>query len=123
MNTTSTPDAPAPAQPTLAQLVFSDRQALQTSYIPLFTVGGLFIATANEHRLGDAFELLLTLPGESERRTVAGKVAWITPAHAPGGRPQGVGVAFNGSEESRAAKALIEGLLADGAAPRSTQMF
>ncbi|MDZ5458314.1 PilZ domain-containing protein [Azohydromonas lata] len=123
MNATSTPDAPAPAQPTLVQLVFSDRQALSTTYIPLFTEGGLFIATAHEHRLGDAFELLLTLPGETERRTVAGKVAWITPAHAPGGRPQGVGVAFNGSEESRAVKALIESLLADSAGARSTQVF
>jgi type IV pilus assembly protein PilZ len=126
MNTPSStsPAAPNPTPPTLVQLSFSDQQALHAAYMPMFSEGGFFIATGHEHRLGDGFELLVTLPGEAERRTVAGKVALITPANAPGGRPQGVGVAFAGDTESRALKALIEAILgAAVSSSRPTQVF
>ena len=112
------------AQPTLVQLAFADRPALYAAYIPLFAEGGLFIPTAREHRLGDSYELVLTLPGESERRAVTGKVAWITPASATGGRAQGVGVVFAGDAQSRALKARIEEILgAELASVRPTQVF
>jgi type IV pilus assembly protein PilZ len=115
---------PASALPTLARLAFGDKDALYAAYIPLFTEGGLFVPTVREHRLGDAMEIVVTLPGETASRTVAGQVAWITPAHAPGGRPQGVGVAFAGDIESRALKARIEDLLGAAlASARPTQVF
>ena len=120
-NHTFDPDA---TPPTRVQLVFNDKPALYAAYIPLFTEGGLFIATSREHRLGDAFELELTLPGEAERRVVAGKVAWITPAHAAGARAQGVGVALAGDADSRALRARIEEILGSTlASARPTQVF
>ncbi|NML17398.1 PilZ domain-containing protein [Azohydromonas caseinilytica] len=120
----SLPIEPIPAQPTLVPLALTDRAALYAAYIPLFAEGGLFIATAREHRLGDLYEVVLTLPGETERRTVAGKVAWITPVNATGGRAQGVGVVFAGDAESRALKARIEEILgAELASVRPTQVF
>ncbi|WP_157266242.1 PilZ domain-containing protein [Azohydromonas aeria] len=123
MNTTPASD-PGASQPTRVQLSFEDQAALYGAYIPLFGEGGLFVATPREHRLGDAFELVLALPGESELLAVSGKVAWITPAHAPGGRPQGVGVAFAGDVASRALKARIEDILgATLASARPTQVF
>jgi type IV pilus assembly protein PilZ len=113
-----------PAQPTRARLAFADKNALYAAYIALFTEGGLFVATEREHRLGDAFELDVTLPGEVLSHSVPGTVAWITPAHAPGGRLQGVGVAFADHLESRMLKARIEDLLGAAlASARPTQVF
>lgn len=109
---------------TRVPLVFDDKSALYAAFIPLFTEGGLFIATAQEHRLGDAFELAVSLPGEAAPRVVSGKVAWITPAHAAGGRAQGVGVALAGDAESRLLKARIEEILGSAlASARPTQVF
>ncbi|WP_029001766.1 PilZ domain-containing protein [Azohydromonas australica] len=123
MNATSSSDLDA-APATRVQLVFNDKAALYAAYIPLFTEGGLFIATSREHGLGDVFELELTLPGEAECRVVAGKVAWITPAHAAGGRAQGVGVALAGDAESRTLRARIEEILGSAlASARPTQVF
>jgi len=51
-------------------------------------------ATAREYRLGEDIYLLLSLPDDPQRYPVAGKVAWITPSNASGGRTQGVGVRF-----------------------------
>jgi type IV pilus assembly protein PilZ len=42
---------------------------------------------------------------------VAGKVAWITPANASGGRTQGVGVRFPADEKTRTLKLRIEEIL------------
>lgn len=115
---------PVPAEPTRARLAFGDKNTLYAAYIALFTEGGLFVATEREHRLGDAFELAVTLPGEALSYTVPGTVAWITPAHAPGGRLQGVGVAFADALESRVLKARIEDILGAAlASARPTQVF
>jgi type IV pilus assembly protein PilZ len=123
MSHSPTPDLDA-APPTRVQLVFDDKNALYAAFIPLFTEGGLFIATDQEHRLGDAFELAVSLPGEPVPRVVVGKVAWITPAHAVGGRAQGVGVALAGDTESRLLKARIEEILGSAlASARPTQVF
>ncbi|MBI3368604.1 MAG: pilus assembly protein PilZ, partial [Burkholderiales bacterium] len=42
---------------------------------------------------------------------VAGKVAWLTPANASGGRTQGVGVRFPADEKTRLLKIKIEEIL------------
>jgi type IV pilus assembly protein PilZ len=39
---------------------------------------------------------------------VAGKVVWLTPANASGGRTQGVGVCFPADEKSRVLRMRIE---------------
>ena len=82
------------ARPSVIQLVFREKGALYAAYIPLFTDGGLFVPTTRDYRLGDDIYLLLSLPDDPQRYPVAGKVAWITPANASGGRTQGVGVRF-----------------------------
>ena len=108
--------APAPAaaaavRPSVIQLVFREKGALYAAYIPLLTDGGLFVPTTRDYRLGDDIYLLLTLPDDPQRYPVAGKVAWITPANASGGRTQGVGVRFPNDEKSRQVKLKIEELL------------
>ena len=108
---TSPAAAATGARPSVIQLVFRERGALYAAYIPLLTEGGLFVPTTREYRLGEDIYLLLTLPEDPQRYPVAGKVAWITPANASGGRTQGVGVRFPTDEKTRALKVKIEEIL------------
>ena len=103
--------ASSTARPSVIQLVFREKGALYAAYIPLFTEGGLFVPTTREYKLGEDIYLLLSLPDDPQRYPVAGKVAWITPANASGGRTQGVGVRFPNDEKTRLLKLKIEELL------------
>jgi len=108
------PPAAAPAssaRPSVIQLVFREKSALYAAYMPLLTDGGLFVPTTRDYRLGEDIYLLLTLPDDPQRYPVAGKVAWLTPANASGGRSQGVGVRFPGDEKTRHLKLKIEEIL------------
>lgn len=108
------PPAAAPAssaRPSVIQLVFREKSALYAAYMPLLTDGGLFVPTTRDYRLGEDIYLLLTLPDDPQRFPVAGKVAWLTPANASGGRTQGVGVRFPGDEKTRLLKLKIEEIL------------
>ncbi|GAP34709.1 PilZ domain-containing protein [Piscinibacter sakaiensis] len=105
------PTGVAAARPSVIQLVFREKGALYAAYVPLMSDGGLFVPTTRDYRLGDDIYLLLTLPGDPQRYPVAGKVGWITPANASGGRTQGVGVRFPSDEKTRALKLKIEEIL------------
>jgi type IV pilus assembly protein PilZ len=107
----ASPANAAASRPSIVQLVIKEKSELYAAYIPLFKEGGIFLATAREYKLGDDIYLLLTLPGETQRHPVTGKVAWITPAHASGNQAQGIGVRFPVDEKSRMLKARIEELL------------
>jgi type IV pilus assembly protein PilZ len=102
---------PTAARPSVVQLVFRDKNALYAAYIPIMAEGGIFVPTTREYRLGEDVYLLLTLPDDPQRYPVAGKVGWITPANASGGRTQGVGVRFPTDEKTRALKLKIEEIL------------
>jgi type IV pilus assembly protein PilZ len=98
-------------RPSVIQLVFREKGALYAAYIPLLTDGGLFVPTTRDYRLGEDIYLLLSLPDDPQRYPVAGKVAWLTPTNASGGRTQGVGVRFPADEKTRGLKLKIEELL------------
>jgi type IV pilus assembly protein PilZ len=98
-------------RPSVIQLVFREKGALYAAYMPLLTDGGLFVPTTREYKLGEDIYLLLSLPDDPQRFPVAGKVAWITPANASGGRTQGVGVRFPNDDKSRQLKIKIEEVL------------
>ena len=108
----SPPGTPAPAaagvRPSVIQLVFREKGALYAAYMPVLADGGLFVPTSREYRLGEDIYLLLTLPEDPNRYPIAGKVAWVTPANASGGRTQGVGVRFPNDEKTRAVRLKIE---------------
>lgn len=114
---------PAPVgRPSVIQLVFREKGALYAAFIPLLTDGGLFVPTTREYRLGDDVYLLLSLPDDPQRYPVAGRVAWITPANASGGRTQGVGVSFPSDEKTRVLRLRIEEILGTGiSSSRPTQ--
>jgi type IV pilus assembly protein PilZ len=102
---------PQASRPSVIQLVFREKGALYAAYIPLFTEGGLFVPTNRQYRLSDDIYLLLSLPDDPQRYPVAGKVGWITPANASGGRTAGVGVRFPNDEKARLLKLRIEAAL------------
>ena len=117
------PTAPgSAARPSVVQLAIKEKAALYAAYIPLFKEGGVFIPTTREYHLGADVYVLLTLPDDTRRYPVAGKVAWVTPARAAGNRTQGVGVRFPNDEKSRLLKLKIEEILgAHLASDRPTQ--
>ena len=105
----STP--PTAARPSVMQLEIKEKAALYAAYIPFFEDGGVFVPTAREYRLGDDVYVLLTLPDDTQRYPVAGKVAWVTPARASGNRTQGIGIQFPKDEKSRTLRVRIEEIL------------
>ena len=112
----------ATARPSVVQLAIKEKAALYAAYIPLFAEGGVFIPTSRDYKLGDDVYVLMTLPDDSQRYPVAGKVAWITPARAAGSRTQGVGIRFPSDDKSRLLKIKIEEILgAHLASDRPTQ--
>jgi type IV pilus assembly protein PilZ len=112
----------ASTRPSVIQLAIREKAALYAAYIPVFTEGGVFVPTSREYKLGDDVYILLTLPEDTERHPVAGKVAWITPSGVTGNRTPGVGVRFPGDKKSEQLKFKIEGILGAGlATDRPTQ--
>ncbi len=109
-------------RPSVIQLAIKEKSALYAAYIPLFSEGGIFIPTQREYKLGDDVYVLLSLPGETERNPVAGKVAWITPPKASNHRTQGIGIRFPAGPKSQTLRRKIEDLLgAHMASDRQTQ--
>jgi type IV pilus assembly protein PilZ len=118
----SSPTASAAPRPSVIQLSIKEKAALYAAYIPLFADGGVFIPTSREYGLGDDLYVLLSLPDDPQRYPIAGKVAWVTPAKAAGGRTQGVGISFPKDEKSKAIRLKIENILgAQLASERPTQ--
>src|SRR5688500_1255087 len=100
-----------PLRPSVIQLVFREKGALYAAYVLILANGGIFVPSTREYNLGDDIYLLLSLPDDPQRYPVAGKVAWITPANAAGGRTQGVAVSFSNDEKVRVLRQKIETLL------------
>ncbi|MCU0942653.1 MAG: PilZ domain-containing protein [Hydrogenophaga sp.] len=118
----STNPSTAAARPSVIQLSIKEKAALYAAYIPLFSDGGIFIPSSRDYRLGDDVYVLLSLPDDPQRYPVAGKVAWVTPPKAQGGRTQGVGIRFPADEKSRQLKVKIEEVLgANIGSDRQTQ--
>lgn len=87
-----------------------DKAVLYSCYMPFIANGGLFIATPKSFSLGDELALLLTLPDESDKMPVSGKVIWVTPKGAQNNRPAGIGLQFD--EQGSLVRDRIETLLA-----------
>ena len=88
-------------------IAIKDKQALYMSYMPFVTNGGLFVPTNKDYNLGDELFLLVNVMDEPEPLKISGKIVWINPPGALGGRPRGVGVQFMGDTASKSAN-LIE---------------
>ena len=79
----------------LMTLAIQDTASLYEAYMPFINGGGLFVPTHKHYNLGDDVFIRLTLMDEPEKIPVPGKVVWVTPVGAQGGRQAGIGVQFN----------------------------
>ena len=103
--------ASAAQRPGVLSLSIKERAALYAAYMPYLKNGGIFIPTTKTYRLGDEVFMLLSLMDDPNKLAVAGRVIWVTPEGAQGGKTQGVGVQFGDNESGLAARNKIEGLL------------
>jgi type IV pilus assembly protein PilZ len=73
-------------------LVIKDKAALYASWMPFIKGGALFVRTNQNFRLKDEVIVQVELSEESLQVSIKGKVVWLTPRGAQGGRISGVGV-------------------------------
>ncbi len=83
----------------MLSVTMDDIAVLHTAYMPFVAGGGIFIPTTPSHELGDEVFVLLGLPGDPNRIPVAGRVVWITPEGACGGKVPGIGVRFDDRDD------------------------
>lgn len=99
-------------RPEVISLNLKSKSALYAAWLPLLKGGGLFMASAKAHRLGDEVLVVLTFLDEPAKRPLSGRVAWINPHHCAGNRPQGVAIQLPDNEIGKELKKKIEGILA-----------
>lgn len=107
----ATQDITGQVRPGVLSLSIKEKSALFAAYMPFVKGGGLFIPTSKSYKMGEDVFMLLTLMEETAKLPVSGKVVWVTPQGAHGGRTQGVGVQFAFNESGKAAQNKIEVLL------------
>jgi type IV pilus assembly protein PilZ len=96
--------APQGTRNGILSLTIKDKAVLYAAYMPFLQNGGLFIPTNKPYRIGDEVFMLLNLMDEAEKIPVAGKVVWVTPKRAQGNRASGIGVQFNGQDDTASRK-------------------
>jgi len=95
----------------MLSLQLKDKNSLYAAYMPFLELGGLFVPTYEEYKLGEEVFLLVSLMDDPEKIPVAGQIVWITPRGAVGNRTPGIGIHFNGNDGGRL-RNKIENLLA-----------
>lgn len=98
-------------RPSVLSLPIKEKAALYAAYMPFLRHGGIFVPTAKPYKIGDEIYLILTLMDDATKYPIAGKIAWITPAHANNNKAQGIGVHFSADESGLRVKHRIEELL------------
>lgn len=99
-------------KPGVLSLAIKEKNTLYSAYMPFVEGGGLFIPTNRPYKMGDEIFMLLSLPEDTTRLNVAGKVVWVNSV-AQAGKPQGIGVQFNSDASGLDSKNRIEALLGD----------
>ncbi|AXY56926.1 pilus assembly protein [Acinetobacter chinensis] len=100
----------------IIQANIPDKNTLYASYMPYVVGGGLFIPSKQPVKLGEEVFVLATLPEQSQKIPLTGKVIWI--AHKQNGaKLQGFGIQLMGEKgvyyKSEAEK-LLAGIKSDG---------
>ena len=83
----------------LLSVAMEDANALRAAHMPFIVNGGLFVPTPRRYRLGDEVFVLLRLMQDPRGLPLAGRVVWITPSGASGGKLPGVGVQFGDHDD------------------------
>lgn len=81
----------------IIQANIPDIETLFASYMPFVAGGGLFIPSNQTVKLGDEVFVLTTLPEQSQKIPLTGKVIWISQKQN-GIKPQGFGIQLSGDK-------------------------
>lgn len=100
----------------ILSLTVSNKEDLYRAYMPFIGSGGLFIPTTRSYQLGEEVFMLLTLMDEPDKIPVAGKVVWVTPKGAQGGKTPGIGIQLSGDDAALVGKieTYLAGALGSG---------
>lgn len=93
----------------MINLPIKDKTALYSSYMPFVKGGALFVPSTRMYKLGEEVFVIVTLPDDTERMPLTGKVVWVHHRNQ-GQRPAGFGVQLSG-EGSDALRRKIEAQL------------
>jgi type IV pilus assembly protein PilZ len=105
-------EVPKISRPSVLSLNINSKAALLAAYMPFLHNGGVFLPIKKPYRLGDECFMMLQLLDDPTKYTIAGKVAWVTPAGAQRSKTQGVGVQFASDDTGKVLKHKIEQVLA-----------
>ncbi|MDO6459893.1 PilZ domain-containing protein [Granulosicoccaceae sp. 1_MG-2023] len=95
----------------IISLSINDRAALYTAFMPFVENGGIFVPTNRPYALGDKVFLLLRLMDAPEPMIATAKVVWITPTGAQGNKSEGIGIAFDETDEGETRRVIEEHLV------------
>jgi len=99
----------------IIQLNIPDRATLQASYMSFVQGGGLFIPSKQAVKLGDEIFVLATLPEQSQKIPLTGKVIWISRKQT-GVKPHGFAIQLSGEKGiyyKNEAEKLLAGSVSD----------
>lgn len=94
----------------IIQANIPDKATLYASYMPFVIGGGLFVPTKQAVKLGEEVFVLATLPEQSQKIPLTGKVIWISQKQN-GIKLQGFGMQLSG-EKGVYYKSEVEKVLA-----------
>ncbi len=101
---------PLPKRKTLS-IGIRDRAVLYAAYMSFLKYGGLFIPTKKSFTMSEQCILIITLPNDTEKYTVNGKVVWITPPGAQDNKAGGIGIEFADDRDGDKLRRRIEEIL------------
>ncbi len=79
----------------IIQVNIPDRATLQASYMGYVQGGGLFVPSKQKVKMGQEIFILATLPEQSQKIPLTGKVVWISHKQS-GFKPQGFAIQLSG---------------------------
>lgn len=88
----------------ILSLVIGNKEELLKSYMPFINNGGLFIPTTRSYQIGEEVFMLMTLMEEPDKIPVTGRVVWVTPKAAQGGRVPGIGIQLSAEDSQLVSK-------------------
>ena len=81
----------------ILQANMPDKESLQACYMPYVTGGGLFVPSDQAVTMGQELFLIATLPDQSQKFPVTGRVIWISP-RKNGMKPKGFAIQLAGDK-------------------------
>ncbi len=97
-----------------------DKNAVYAAFMPFVKNGGLFVESNNTFALGDEVFLVVRLLDAPEKFHLPGKVVWITPKGAQGGKKAGIGVQFDDESAAHEFRRRIDTYLAGASNDKRT---